>query len=269
MEMLTLRDNKDLLIKIVFLQHKNLVQKVLPVAKKKKSASKNIYNPLGTFDSYCSDTTDVILGTWRSEYCNQPVLANLPRIPRKIALHAQHVRNVLKGYFMTPEGKSVRRNYEPIAAVNKTHLWKSKHETSISSISSASFRHRYNQSRIEKRSLYRECISARDKLIITLRYLATGEHFRILMYCYRVHESTISLFVPIVCKAIYEELKPNYLKVGTILFPVLVLSGLKFLETELQWNIPNTVGALDGKDICINAPGNEARHFIIIKANIV
>ena len=33
------------------------------------------------------------------------------------------------------------------------------------------------------------------------------------MYNYRIHESTISLFVPVVCRAIYEELKSEYLKV--------------------------------------------------------
>lgn len=67
--------------------------------------------------------------------------------------------------------------------------------------------------RITKRSFRRECISSRDKLIITLRYLATGESFRSLMYSYRVHESTISLFIPVVCRAIYQELKADYLKV--------------------------------------------------------
>ncbi|KAJ8959581.1 hypothetical protein NQ314_006230 [Rhamnusium bicolor] len=65
--------------------------------------------------------------------------------------------------------------------------------------------------RIKKQSIYKECISARDKLIITLRYLATGESYRSLMYNYRISESTISLFVPVVCKAIYDELEDEYL----------------------------------------------------------
>ncbi|KAJ8934827.1 hypothetical protein NQ314_013175 [Rhamnusium bicolor] len=55
--------------------------------------------------------------------------------------------------------------------------------------------------RIMKQSNYWECISARDKLIITLRYLATGESYRSLMYNYRISESTISLFVPVVRKS--------------------------------------------------------------------
>ncbi|KAJ8928517.1 hypothetical protein NQ314_018933 [Rhamnusium bicolor] len=67
---------------------------------------------------------------------------------------------------------------------------------------------------ITKYSYCRETISTTDKLIITLRYLATGESFRSLIFNYRVSESTISLFVPVVCEAIYEELKEEYLKVS-------------------------------------------------------
>lgn len=60
----------------------------------------------------------------------------------------------------------------------------------------------------------RKCIPTKDKLIVTLRYLATGESYRSLMYNYRISESTISLFVPEVCKAIYEELRDEYLHVS-------------------------------------------------------
>lgn len=69
------------------------------------------------------------------------------------------------------------------------------------------------KSKIEKNCFTRQTISAKDKLIITLRYLATGESFRSLMYNYRISESTISIFIPKVCQAIYEALKDDYLKV--------------------------------------------------------
>lgn len=69
---------------------------------------------------------------------------------------------------------------------------------------------------IEKKDTnYREAISAKTKLIITLRFLATGETYRSLMYMFRVHESTISIFVPQVCEAIYTVLKEKYVKVIT------------------------------------------------------
>ena len=55
-------------------------------------------------------------------------------------------------------------------------------------------------------------IPAEEKLAITLRYLATGETFESLMYQFRVHRTTIAAFIPEVCKAIYETLKEEYLK---------------------------------------------------------
>ncbi|KAJ8914353.1 hypothetical protein NQ315_011341, partial [Exocentrus adspersus] len=59
---------------------------------------------------------------------------------------------------------------------------------------------------------FREAISAKNRLQITLRFLATGETYRSLMYSTRVHESTISRFIPEVCNVIYQTLKSKYLQ---------------------------------------------------------
>lgn len=64
-------------------------------------------------------------------------------------------------------------------------------------------------------TFFRNSISPKEKLIITLRYLATGESFMSLQYNFRISNNTISLFIPIVCKAIYDELKKDYLKVSS------------------------------------------------------
>lgn len=93
---------------------------------------------------------------------------------------------------------------------------------------------------IEKKDTnYREAISAKAKLIITLRFLVTGETYRSLMYTFRVHESTISLFVPEVCKEIYSLLKDEYLKVHNfkcynyqLMFNVL-LNSFRHLKLQL------------------------------------
>lgn len=85
--------------------------------------------------------------------------------------------------------------------------------------------------RISKRSYRRECVSAKDKLIITLRYLATGESYRSLMYSFRISESTISLFIPQVCRVIYEELRDEYLKVRHNFIRIVHHS------TELHWYV--------------------------------
>jgi hypothetical protein len=62
-------------------------------------------------------------------------------------------------------------------------------------------------------TVMRESISARDRLSVTLRYLATGETFKSMMYQTRISNSTIRLIVPEVCAAIYSALKDKYLKV--------------------------------------------------------
>jgi hypothetical protein len=63
-------------------------------------------------------------------------------------------------------------------------------------------------------TLKRHAISARDKLIITLSFLTTGEIYRSLMFSFRVAESTISFFIAVVCRTIYEALVDKYMKVN-------------------------------------------------------
>jgi hypothetical protein len=82
------------------------------------------------------------------------------------------------------------------------------------------------EARIAKQdTLKRHAISARDKLIITLRFLATCETYRSLMYSFRVAESTISLFISVVCRTIYEALVDKYMKVNLFcnIYLILVL----------------------------------------------
>lgn len=63
----------------------------------------------------------------------------------------------------------------------------------------------------------REAIPCKTKLEITLRYLATGDSFKSLMYLFRVPHNTISCFLPGVLKAIYKVLH-DYIKVRKFLF---------------------------------------------------
>lgn len=57
-----------------------------------------------------------------------------------------------------------------------------------------------------------ETITSEEKLSITGRYLATGEIFESLTYQFRVHQTTITKFVPKVCEQMYLNLKDIYLK---------------------------------------------------------
>ena len=91
----------------------------------------------------------------------------------------------------------------------------------------------------------RKPIPAEQKLAITIRYLATGESFASLMYQYRVHESTISKFIPEVCQAIFETLKDQYLHLPTTKEEWLDIAK----QTQDRWQFPNCFGAADGKHI--------------------
>lgn len=103
----------------------------------------------------------------------------------------------------------------------------------------------------------RRPISAEEKLAVTLRFLATGESYESLMYQFRIHQSTISLFVPKVCHAIYEVLKEEYFH-----FPNSEGEWLELAEaTEQRWQFPNAFAAADGKHIALYHPHNSGAEF--------
>ena len=58
----------------------------------------------------------------------------------------------------------------------------------------------------------RESIPPKLKLAVTIRFLSTGESYKSLQFQYRIHNSTLSLFIPDVCEAIYKRMKEKYLK---------------------------------------------------------
>lgn len=60
----------------------------------------------------------------------------------------------------------------------------------------------------------RKAISAEARLLITLRYLSSGDSYRSLMLLFRVPHNTISGIVSETCEAIYSALRTEYLKVN-------------------------------------------------------
>ena len=59
----------------------------------------------------------------------------------------------------------------------------------------------------------RQAIPAKVKLATTLRFLSTGSSYTDLQYHYRIHNSTLSKFVPEICAKMYEKLKAEYMQV--------------------------------------------------------
>lgn len=59
----------------------------------------------------------------------------------------------------------------------------------------------------------RKSLSPRDRLSVTLRYLATGESSRSLEFSTRIAFSSIAQIVPEICRVLYDVLRPQYLEV--------------------------------------------------------
>lgn len=61
-------------------------------------------------------------------------------------------------------------------------------------------------------TVMRKSISAKDRLILTLRFLSSGDSFSSLRYLFRIPKCTISTIIPEVLDAIYSVLVGLYLK---------------------------------------------------------
>ncbi|KAK5648232.1 hypothetical protein RI129_003124 [Pyrocoelia pectoralis] len=89
------------------------------------------------------------------------------------------------------------------------------------------------------------------------------------MYSTRIHESTISRFVPEVCHAIYKVLKIEHLSTPDRKDWLVIAE-----EFETSWQFPNCIGALDGRHIKFRAPisagsyyyNYKGDHFIVLLA---
>uniref|UniRef100_A0A915D665 DDE Tnp4 domain-containing protein n=1 Tax=Ditylenchus dipsaci TaxID=166011 RepID=A0A915D665_9BILA len=101
----------------------------------------------------------------------------------------------------------------------------------------------------------RPSISAEERLMVTLRYLATGESFRSLAFQFRLGFRTVSNIVAESCEAIRLHLAPKYLKLHQQ-----PKNGIELLQSSgksgiLRIQLLNK-GAIDGKHILLKAPTN-------------
>ena len=98
---------------------------------------------------------------------------------------------------------------------------------------------------------YRAPISVGEKLALTIRYLATGESYTSSSCQFRVGRSTISKFLPEVCRTI-QEFSRQYLRCPT------TPDEWKELvrEFRIRWNVPHALGSPDGKHVVLKKPRN-------------
>lgn len=116
----------------------------------------------------------------------------------------------------------------------------------------------------------RKSITPEERLIVTLRYLATGESFASLRVLFLMGTTTIGKILKETCQAIWEELQSSMMPEPT---------QQQWLENaNLFWQLsqfPNCIGALDGKQIRILMPPmsesrtyNYKRHSSIVLSAI-
>ena len=92
--------------------------------------------------------------------------------------------------------------------------------------------------RLEKIASRPDIVSTYERLAITIRFLATGNSFRSFFFSYRMSRRTISEIVIECCRAIYDVLKPLYMK-----FPESQVEWRK-ISTEFwtKWQAPHVIG---------------------------
>ena len=100
-------------------------------------------------------------------------------------------------------------------------------------------------------------IPPKERLALTIRFLATGETYKSLSYQFRISTRAISYTIKEVCKAIVENMRNIYLKVPSSNEEWRIIAE-KF---ERRWQFPNCIGAIDGKHIVMQPPGNSGSYY--------
>ncbi|XP_044133116.1 protein ANTAGONIST OF LIKE HETEROCHROMATIN PROTEIN 1-like [Bufo gargarizans] len=102
----------------------------------------------------------------------------------------------------------------------------------------------------------RRCVSAEERLIITLRFLATGNSFASLHFEFGMGTSTISGIVRATCATMWLRLRAAVLPQPTRQQWLQIAQGF---QDRAQF--PNCIGALDGKHIQVKKPPNSGPRF--------
>ncbi|XP_029168797.1 protein ANTAGONIST OF LIKE HETEROCHROMATIN PROTEIN 1-like isoform X2 [Nylanderia fulva] len=97
---------------------------------------------------------------------------------------------------------------------------------------------------------------AEQRLIIVLRYLATGDLPLSIALSFRIGESTMRMLIKEVCQILINVLQPLYLSQPNEEEWKSYAEGF-----WKRWNVPNCIGAVDGKHITLQCPPNSGSLF--------
>lgn len=99
-------------------------------------------------------------------------------------------------------------------------------------------------------------IPAECRLLITVRFLATGDSLKSLHYNFRIGASTAQSIIKETCEVLWVILAPIYMKFPTEQEWLRIAQ-----EFSDRWTLPNCIGAIDGKHVQIQAPKNSGSMF--------
>lgn len=99
--------------------------------------------------------------------------------------------------------------------------------------------------RIYKQYAVRKPIEATTRLEVLLRFLGSGNSMRSLSYEFRIGVSTIKQIIEEVCDAIWNKLKDTFVQLSHDDWNN-IAQGY-----EETWNLPNCIGAIDGRHMAI------------------
>ncbi|XP_040071726.1 uncharacterized protein LOC120844158 [Ixodes scapularis] len=107
----------------------------------------------------------------------------------------------------------------------------------------------------------RPAIPAKDKLQLTLRFLASGESQHSLSRQFCISYSAVNVFLVETCDTIYKMLGPKYL-----VSPRTKDEWLAVMKNFYErWQFPQCIGALDGKHVTIIKPLNSGSVYFNYK----
>ncbi|XP_039302669.1 putative nuclease HARBI1 [Solenopsis invicta] len=120
--------------------------------------------------------------------------------------------------------------------------------------------------RIAKQNVIREPIPARTRLLICLRYLASGDSMSSIAFSFRIGINTVSKIISETCEELWNILHES-------VFPEInEKTWLKIAnDFAIKWDFPHCVGdrrdAIDGKQVQIQSPPHSGSTFYNYKGN--
>ena len=101
-------------------------------------------------------------------------------------------------------------------------------------------------------------------IITCFRYLVTGCSMRSLVFAFLIGHSTIHNIIKETCQEIWNILSPIYIRKPTN-------EKWKWIAKEFfeKWNLPNCLGAIDGKHVIIFAPPNSGSLYYNYKGSFI